>query len=82
MKRKENLCEIWQKSEAGWQGKPLLLFVTYGYDYEKEMNFIRINGIRNPLPFKEIFFIGTTHLKSWLESNGWKKVGHRNMYDL
>lgn len=79
---KENLCEVWQKSEAGQKEKPLLLFITYGYDYEKKMCFIRINGIMNPLPFKEMYFTGNTYFDSWLKSNGWKKVGHRNMYDL
>ena len=55
--------------------KPLLLFVMSGYDEEKKMRFIRINGIRNPLPFKEAYGINILHVKSWLETHGWKKIG-------
>ena len=76
--KKELRSEVWTKPmETTREGKPLLLFVTYGHDHEKKMSFVRINGIKNPLPFKEIYFIPPIHLDSWLESNGWNIIGHR-----
>lgn len=81
--KKETMCEVWTKPmETVMGGNPLLLFVTYGHDKEKDMFFVRINGIRNPLPFNEAYGIKHLYLESWLKSHGWKKVGHRNMYDL
>lgn len=58
--------------------QPLLLFVTFGYDTEKEMNFVHIDGCRNPLPFKEVYGINSAHLISWLKSHKWEVVGHRD----
>ena len=81
--KKETMCEVWTKPmETAMGEKPILLFVTYGRDEEKNMFFVRINGIRNPLPFNETYGIKHLYLNSWLKSHGWKKVGHRNMYDL
>lgn len=81
--KKENFTTVMQKPmETAPTGEPLLLFVTFGYDDEKKMGFVRVNGIRNPLPFTEAYGINGCHLESWLKSHGWKKVGHRNMYDL
>ena len=81
--KKETICEVWTKPmETLMGGNPLLLFLTYGRDDEKKMSFIRINGIRNPLPFNEAYGIKDLYLDSWLKANGWKKVGYRKMYDL
>ena len=81
--KKENFTTVMQKPmETTPTGEPLLLFVTFGYDDEKDMRFVRINGIKNPLPIKEAYGINIMHLVSWLNSHGWKEIGHRNMYDL
>lgn len=78
--KKEINSEVWTKPmETTMGGQPLLLFVTYGRDYDKNMWFVRINGIKNPLPFKEAYGIKALYLNSWLKSNGWNKVGHRNI---
>ena len=80
--KKEYYQLVFQKPmETTPTGKPLLLFVAYGEDTENEMGFVRINGIKNPLPFKEAYGIIPLHLESWLKSNGWKKVGHRDIQD-
>lgn len=77
--KKERMTVVFQKpmETNPVTGEPLLLFVTYGLDEEKGMAFIRINGIRNPLPFKEAYGINPVYLESWLKSNGWIKVGNR-----
>lgn len=85
--KRENGQNIFRKRIMG-EGKefpnpmnrnhPLLLFVTTGYDDEKKMYFVRINGIRNPLPFKEAYGISYMHLVSWLKSHGWEIIGQRD----
>ena len=83
--KKEKYQIIFQKpmeTYSSKENKPLLLFVTWGYDDEKGMRFVRINGLKNPLPIKEAYGINIMHLVSWLNSHGWKEIGHRNMYDL
>ena len=85
--KKENLNVVFKRKHIDGKdfpnpmngNKPLLLFVTFGYDTEKEMRFVRIDGIRNPLPFKEAYGINSVHLISWLKSHGWEKVGHRDV---
>lgn len=79
--KKEKMTVVFQKSMEvnPVTGEPLLLFVTYGQDEEKKMNFVRIRGISNPLPFKEVYGICGCYLESWLKSHGWKKVGHRRI---
>ena len=83
--KKEKYQIIFQKpmeTYSSKENKPLLLFVIWGYDDEKDMRFVRINGIKNPLPIKEAYGINITHLVSWLNSHGWKEIGHRNLFDL
>lgn len=78
---KVGVQKIYQKTSEVYHhsnGKttPLLLFVSYGYDEEHKMRFVRINGIRNPLPFKTAWGISGVFLNSWLKSMGWEEVGH------
>ena len=57
--------EVYQKKGETYPctNKPLLLFVNYGYDEEHKMRFVRINGIKNPLPFKIAWGISRMFLK-------------------
>lgn len=75
--------EVYQKKGETYPctNKPLLLFVAYGYDNNFKMNFVRINGIKNPLPFKIAYGINGVFLKSWLKSMGWEEVGYSLICD-
>ena len=76
--------EVYQKKGEThpYANKPLLLFVNYRYDKEHKMWFVRINGIKNPLPFKTAWGINALFLKSWLKSMGWEEVGYSGICDI
>ena len=56
--------------------KPMLLFVSYCHCYDNGKVHIKINGLHNPLPFKEVVVESASiPLDIWLRNNGWEKIG-------